>query len=108
MTGQSGAARRSVDRSDWVGPVLQASAISHAIIAAIRQLNPVVEVVDRGAYLRVLVPGRCQVTRALIERHGGFAFRLPGDLELVMSSFKGRFSVSDDEASWELGTGHDG
>jgi toluene monooxygenase system ferredoxin subunit len=85
-----------------VGPVLQAGPVGAAVVAAIRALNAEARVVDRGAYLRVLCPGRCVVTRAAIEERTGAPFRLPGDLELVMSSFKGRFAVSDDEARWEL------
>jgi toluene monooxygenase system protein D len=84
-----------------VGPVLQAGPIAAAVVAAIRELHPDAEVVDRGAYLRVLVPGRCVLRRAALERHKAGAFRLPGDLEMVMPSFKGRFSVSEDEARWE-------
>jgi MmoB/DmpM family len=84
-----------------VGPVLQTGPAARAIVAAIRELNPDVQVVDRGSYLRVLVPDRCHVTRALIERHGVAPFRLPRDLERVMSSFKGRFFVSSEEARWE-------
>jgi hypothetical protein len=61
-----------------------------------------VRVVDRGAYLRVIARGRCVLTRAAVEARTGAPFRLPGDLELVLSSFKGRFAVSDDEARWEL------
>ena len=90
------------DRQDWVGPVLQAGPATDAVIAAVRELNPQVEVLDRGAYLRVLAPGRCLVTRAHIERHRGCAFVLPGDLELVMSSFKGRLTVTEEEACWDV------
>jgi hypothetical protein len=84
-----------------VGPVLLAGEVSRAIVAAIRAQHHEVEVQDRGAYLRVLVPATCRVTRAAIERELGRAFRLPSDLELVMPSFKGVFRVSDEEASWE-------
>ena len=91
----------SPDRRDWVGPVLQAGPVSQAVIAAIRELNTEVEVVDRGAYLRVLAPGPCRVARGSVERHRGAPFRLPGDLELVMSSFKGRLTLSDEEARWD-------
>jgi MmoB/DmpM family protein len=89
------------DRRDWVGPVLQAGPVADAVIAAIRELNAGVEVVDRGSYLRVLSAGRCRVTRAALERHRGAAFRLPVDLELVMSSFKGRLSMTEEEACWD-------
>jgi len=88
-------------RRDWVGPVLQAGPVAATVIAAIRELNPVVEIIDRGAYLRVMCEGRCRVTRAALERHRGGAFRLPVDLEAVMSSFKGRLSMSEEEACWD-------
>ncbi|HXU02654.1 MAG TPA: MmoB/DmpM family protein [Polyangia bacterium] len=89
------------DRRDWVGPVLQPGPIADAVIAAIREQNAGAEVVDRGSYLRVLCARRCRVTRAVVERHRGGAFRLPMDLEAVMSSFKGRLSMSEDEACWD-------
>jgi toluene monooxygenase system ferredoxin subunit len=87
---------------DDVGPVLQSGPVGEAVVAAIRALNADARVLDRGAYLRVLCPGRCVVTRAAIEEQTGATFRLPRDLELVMSSFKGRFAVSESEARWEL------
>jgi len=92
-----------VDRSRRVGPVLDASAASAAVVAAIRALNPDALVEDHGSYLRVLVPGRCTVTREAIERALGRPFRLPGDLERLMPSFKGTFAVSEDDATWSLG-----
>lgn len=85
-----------------VGPVLEAGTVAAAVIDAIRRLHAEVRVIDRGAYLRVLVPGRCRVTGAAIEQAIGAPFRLPGDLEAIMPSFKGRFSVSEEEAAWEL------
>jgi hypothetical protein len=86
-----------------VGPVLEAGEVGNAIVAAIRSFQPDVLVQDRGSYLRVLAPGRCRVTRIAIEGALGRGFRLPGDLELVMPSFKGAFRVNDDEAVWEVG-----
>jgi len=93
--------QREIDRRDWVGPVLQAGPVADAVIAAIRELNAGVEIVDRGSYLRVLCPRRCRVTRAALERHRGGPFQLPVDLELVMPSFKGRLSMSEEEACWD-------
>jgi nitrite reductase/ring-hydroxylating ferredoxin subunit len=86
-----------------VGPVLEASAIGHAIVAAIRadNVDAAIEVVDRGAYLRVLVADRCHVTRAAIEQALGRAFRLPGDLELCMSSWRGAIAITADDVAWE-------
>jgi nitrite reductase/ring-hydroxylating ferredoxin subunit len=94
--------RVRVPGDDDVGPVLQAGPLGSAVIEAIRALNVDARVIDRGAYLRVLCPRRCVVTRAAIEARTGAPFRLPGDLELVMSSFRGRFAVSEDDARWEL------
>ena len=88
---------------DLVGPVLEDGDAARAVIAAIRGLNPGVAIQDRGAYLRVQARHRCVVTRAAIEESLGRPFRLPGDLECIMPAFKGRFSVSEDEASWSVG-----
>lgn len=94
------------DLYDRVGPVLQTGAIGAAIVAAIRDLNTDVIVVDRGAYLRVMVPRRCLVTRAAIEKHLGRPFRFPGELETVMSAFKGALKVGQEDAVWQFsGTG---
>ena len=92
----------TADRRDWVGPVLQTGPIADAVVAAIRDVNPDVEILDRGSYLRVLVPLCCRVRRADIEQHAQRPFRLPSDLECIMSSFKGRLRISGDEAIWEL------
>jgi toluene monooxygenase system protein D len=60
--------------------------------------------VDRGAYLRVLAPRSCIVTRVSIERHLGRPVRFPGELETVMSAFKGALRLSENEASWLSGS----
>ena len=84
-----------------VGPVLHACRRAEAVVAAIREAHPDVQVIDRGAYWRVEVPARCVVTRAAIEAHAGEPFHLPSDLESVMPSFRGRLRVTEDEAAWE-------
>lgn len=86
-----------------VGPVLEASELGRAVMAAIQALNPGATVQDRGAYLRVHAAGRCVVTRTAIEAALGRPVQLPGDLELAMPSFKGRFSVDAEQATWEGG-----
>ena len=83
-----------------VGPVLQAGPQADAIVSALRASNTAVEVLDRGAYLRLLVPGVCRLTRAAVERETGKRFDLPSDLERIMPSFKGRFRVDESEAVW--------
>jgi toluene monooxygenase system protein D len=90
---------------DSVGPVLEPDEVAEAIIAAIREDNADVTVLDRAGYLRVLVPGRCVVRRAAIERALGRPFRLPADLEMVMPAFKGAIEITDDEVVWMWRTG---
>jgi hypothetical protein len=90
------------DSYDRVGPVLQSGNVANAIVAAIKDLNQDVVVIDRGAYLRVLVPRYCVVTRSAIEAHLGRAFRFPGELETVMSAFKGSFQLNQDDAAWRF------
>jgi hypothetical protein len=87
---------------DHVGPVLQSGTVANAIIAAIKDLNQDVMVMDRGAYVRVLVPRCCIVTRLAIEKHLGRPFRFPGELETVMSAFKGSLQLSQDDAAWRF------
>jgi hypothetical protein len=89
---------------DYVGPVLRAGVVAEAVIAAIRQLNSTVVVLNRGAYQRVLVPGRCVITRVAVEAHLGRSLRFPGDLEKVMPAFLGSFTVSEAEAIWAYKT----
>jgi hypothetical protein len=83
-----------------VGPVLEAGDAAQAVVDAIRARHPDAQLLDRGSYWRVLVPGRCTVSRVAIEAHLGRAFVLPGDLERIMPSFKGQLRLSDDEVSW--------
>jgi toluene monooxygenase system protein D len=83
-----------------VGPVLEASEQGRAVLSAICQLNEEVEVVDRGAYLRVLVRGRCVVTRRAIEQSLGKAFHLPTDLERLMPAFKGFLRMDHEQVEW--------
>ncbi|HTM44219.1 MAG TPA: MmoB/DmpM family protein [Polyangiaceae bacterium] len=85
------------------GPVLEKGEVADAIIAAIQQLNANVRVIDRDSYWRVLVSSRCVITRDAVESALGRPFLLPGDLELYMPSFSGRFLVDSHQAIWEAG-----
>jgi hypothetical protein len=87
---------------DHVGPVLEDSEAARAVIAAIQGLNAGTIVEDQGAYLRVLVPRRCVVTRRAIETSLGRPFRLPADLEPLMPAFKGLLQMSEEEAVWSF------
>lgn len=84
-----------------VGPILQAGRVADAVLAALRTLNDDVEAIDRGAYIRVSVPGRCRLTREAVEEALGAPFRLPIDLEAIMPSFQGHLRLDEDEVRWE-------
>jgi class 3 adenylate cyclase len=84
-----------------VGPVLMRGPIGDAVLAAILARASGGTCLDRGAYVRVLVPGRCVLVRADVEAFLGRPFRLPADLEDVMPSFKGTLVINDDEAVWD-------
>jgi toluene monooxygenase system protein D len=87
--------------SGCVGPVLEAGLLADAVIAAIQESNQGVTILRRGSYNRVLVPARCAVSRADVENHLGRSLRFPADLEKIMPSFKGDFSVTEDRAEWK-------
>jgi hypothetical protein len=80
--------------------VLQRSQLSQAVIEALKMRNPEIEIIDRGSYMRVLAPSPCVLNRADVEEFAASQFELPGDLESIMSSFKGELSLSANEASW--------
>jgi toluene monooxygenase system protein D len=83
-----------------VGPVLQATPLGRAIVAAIESSNDDVDIQDEGAYLRVIAHGTCRVSRAAVEAEFGQPIQLPGDLEVIMSSFAGLVSMSENGAVW--------
>ncbi len=84
-----------------VGPVLRMSDDIEAIIAAIEDDNPgtEIEVIDRGAYVRIQAEQRMKVTRASIERHIGRTFEMR-QLEPMMSAFAGRIETTSDAILW--------
>lgn len=92
-----------------VGPVLRMSDDIMAVIRAIEDDNPdaFIEVVDRGAYVRVQAQHRLRVTRASIERELGRTFELR-ELEAQMSAFAGRIKTGSDEIVWYLGADEEG
>ncbi len=86
-----------------VGPVLRMSEGIEAIIAAIEDDNPgtEIEVIDRGAYVRIQAQHRMKVTRASIERHLGRPFEMR-QLEPMMSAFAGRIETTSDAILWSF------
>ena len=61
--------------------MLHATPFAHVVAAVIEDENDDVVVLDEGAYLRVLAPGICRLSRAALEAATGPAIRFPGDLE---------------------------
>lgn len=90
----------SAEPGAQVGPVLSASELGRAVLAAIEQLNPGARVLDRGAYLRVLASAPCVLTRAAVEQITGESFALPADLEQVMPAFQGFLRLTQDGVEW--------
>ena len=85
-----------------VGPVLRMSEDIDAVVAAIREDNPGtdVEVVDRGAYVRVHATGRLVVTEATLREHLSPDFEIRS-LQGMLSSFAGRIHTFSDRVEWE-------
>jgi toluene monooxygenase system protein D len=73
-------------------------------VAAIEAENDDVVVHDEGAYFRVEVPRVCRLSRSALTAAAGHEVRLPGDLEVIMSSFTGLVRMSESGAVWWLAT----
>src|SRR5260370_20669111 len=84
-----------------VGPVLRMSEGVEAIIAAIEEDNPgtEIEVIDRGAFVRIQAEQRMKRTRATIERHIGRAFEMR-QLQPMISAFAGPIETTSDAILW--------
>ena len=82
------------------GPDLFGDALGRAVIDALREDNPGLEVRDWGAFVRASAPDRCVLRRATVERLLGTPFHLPGDLERIMPSCQGRIAITEDEVVW--------
>ena len=87
---------------EGVGPVLHVTPFARSVVSVIEEENTHVLVEDEGAYLRVLSPRVCRLSRTGLEAATGTAIRFPGDLEVVMSSFAGVLQLTEDDAVWRL------
>jgi hypothetical protein len=83
-----------------VGPVFQTSSITQVVVEAIVDLNQDTQIIARGGYVRVLSPKKCVLTKKAVSEKLGREFIFPRDLELIMASYKGKFSVTSDQATW--------
>lgn len=87
-----------------VGPVLQATPFAAVVVAAIEAENDGVVIRDEGGYLRVQVPHVCRLPLSALVAAAGHEVRLPGDLEVIMSSFSGLVRMSESGVVWWLAT----
>jgi toluene monooxygenase system protein D len=81
---------------------LHATPFAEKVVSVIEEENAGVLVRDEGAYLRVLAPHVCRLSRAGLEAATGCPVRFPGDLEIVLSSFTGVMRLTEDAAVWRL------
>ncbi len=89
---------------NMVGPILRMCDDVEQIIAAIEDDNPDsdIEVIDRGAYVRVQGPSPIRVTVESLRRYLGPDYQLRS-LEAELSSFAGRINTTTDEITWSIG-----
>jgi toluene monooxygenase system protein D len=85
-----------------VGPILRMGDEVEQVIAAIEDDNPDsdIEVVDRGAYVRVQGEDRITVTEQTLRRYLGADFAIASFGEM-MTAFSGRAITSSDAITWE-------
>ena len=86
-----------------VGPVLLAGRVADAIVAAVCEQNAGARISPRGSYVRIAVAHRCEFRTRAVEDLLGEPFRVPQDLERVMTSFCGRMRLTEEGAIWETG-----
>ncbi|MGF6767780.1 toluene monooxygenase system protein D [Paraburkholderia sp. GAS199] len=88
--------------ANLVGPVLRMVDEVDAVVRAIIEDNPDrhIELIDRGAYVRVQAEWCLRVTRASIERHVGRFYEMR-ELEQILASFAGRITTTSDEFVWQ-------
>lgn len=87
-----------------VGPILRMCDEVELVAAAIEDDNPdrEIEILDRGAYVRIHASDHLRVTTESLKRHLGDQFEIRS-LEAIMPSFSGRISTSTDAVEWSLG-----
>lgn len=88
--------------ANLVGPVLRMVDEVDAVVRAIVEDNPdsEIQLIDRGAYIRVQAEWCLRVSRVSIERHIGRPFQMR-ELEQLLASFAGRISTTSEEVIWQ-------
>ena len=85
-----------------VGPVLRMGDEVELVIAAIQEDNPgtEIEVVDRGAYIRVQGEDQITVTEQTLRRYLGADYEIRS-FGGIMSAFSGRAVTTSDSITWQ-------
>jgi toluene monooxygenase system protein D len=85
-----------------VGPVLRMGDEVELIIAAIQDDNPDtdIEVIDRGAYVRVQGEEQITVTEATLRGYLGADYEIRS-FGAIMSAFSGRAITTSDAITWQ-------
>jgi toluene monooxygenase system protein D len=85
-----------------VGPVLRMGDEVDQVIAAIEDDNPDtdIEVIDRGAYVRVQGEDQITVTQDTLRRYLGADYEIRS-FGGIMSAFRGRVITTSDTITWQ-------
>ena len=85
-----------------VGPVLRMGDEVEQVIAAIEDDNPGtdIEVIDRGAYVRVQGEDQITVTQETLRRYLGADYEIRS-FEGIMSAFSGQVVTTSDAITWQ-------
>ena len=85
-----------------VGPVLRMGDEVELNIAAIEDDNPgtEIEVIDRGAYVRVQAEDQITVTQETLRRYLGADYEIRS-FEGIMSAFSGQVVTTSDAITWQ-------
>jgi toluene monooxygenase system protein D len=85
-----------------VGPILRMGDEVEQVIAAIEDDNPGadIEVIDRGAYVRVQGEDQIIVTEQTLRRYLGADFEI-ASFGALMSAFSGRAITTSDTITWQ-------
>src|SRR5487761_1049867 len=91
------------DMDNPVGPILRMSDEVENVVDAIRDDNPdrEIEVIGRGAFVRVQADDYLLVTEESLQRHLGTDFRIRS-LEAMLTAFAGRIETRSDRIEWHL------
>jgi toluene monooxygenase system protein D len=85
-----------------VGPILRMGDEVEQVIAAIEDDNPdtAIEVIDRGAYVRIQGERQISVSQETLRRYLGAEYEIVS-FGTMMSSFSGRVITTSDRITWE-------